>query len=151
EESLSRQHVAHRGTLSFMGEVPKTVSVLGGFRFSALFSANSGRFFTEFVGADANSDGNPNADRVGTLGKNSLEGPAYVSLDGRVAREFSLGGHATAELSVDVFNIFNRANVKDLNTVWGNVDPNVPAIPSFDTPREVFNPRQAQIGFRVRF
>jgi hypothetical protein len=151
EESLSRQHVGHRGTFSFMSEVPRSVSVLGGFRFSALFSASSGRFFTEFVGADANGDGNPNADRVGTVGKNSLEGPAYVSLDGRIAREFGLGGHATAELSVDVFNVFNRVNVKDLNTVWGNADPNVPPISSFNTPREVFNPRQAQIGLRLRF
>jgi carboxypeptidase family protein/TonB-dependent receptor-like protein len=151
EESLSRQHVAHRGTLAFMSEVPRSVSVVGGFKFSALLSANSGRFFTVYVGADANGDGNPNADRTGTLGKNSLEGPGYVSLDGRISREFSLGGKATGEISVDVFNVFNRANVKDLNTVWGSADPSVPPIPSFNTPREVFNPRQAQIGLRLRF
>jgi len=151
EESLSRQHVKHRGTFAFMSEVPKSVSVLGGLRFAALLTASSGRFFTVFVGADANGDGNPNADRVGTLGKNTLEGPGYASVDVRLAREIGLGARAKAEVSVDVFNLFNRVNVKDLNTVWGNVDPNVPAIPSFNTPREVFNPRQAQIGLRLRF
>jgi len=151
EESLSRQHVAHRGTFSFMSEVPRGVAVLGGTRFAALVTASSGRFFTVFVGADANGDGNPNADRVGTLGKNTLEGPGYASVDVRLAREIGLGARAKAEVSVDVFNLFNRVNVKDLNTVWGNVDPNVPAIPSFNTPREVFNPRQAQIGLRLRF
>ena len=149
EESLSRQHVAHRGTFSFMSEVPKSVSVLGGLRLH--LAAKLDRFFTVFVGADANGDGNPNADRVGTLGKNTLEGPGYASLDVRLAREISLGARAKAEVSVDVFNLFNRVNVKDLNTVWGNADPNVAPIPSFNTPREVFNPRQAQIGLRLRF
>ena len=137
EWSLSRQHVKHRGTFSFMSDVPKSVSVLGGLRFAALFTASSGRFFTVFVGADANGDGNPNADRVGTLGKNTLAGPGYMSLDTRLAKEFGLG-HATAELSVDVFNLLNRANVRDLNTVWGHVDSNVPAIPSSNTPRATF-------------
>jgi hypothetical protein len=151
EESLSRQHVAHRGTFSFMSEVPRNVAVLGGTRFAALVTASSGRFFTVFVGADANGDGNPNADRVGTLGKNTLEGPGYASVDVRLAREISLGARAKAEVSVDVFNLFNRVNVKDLNTVWGDADPNVAPIPSFNTPREVFNPRQAQIGLRLRF
>ena len=68
-----------------------------------------------------------------------------------MAREFGLGGHARGEVSVDVFNVFNRTNIRDLNTVWGSFDPNVAPIASFDTPRDVFNPRQAQLGLKVRF
>ena len=151
EEALSRQHVAHRGTLAFLSQVPKDVPVLGDFKFAALATLESGRFFTIFVGSDANLDGNPNSDRVGLEGRNTLEGPSYRSLDLRVAREFGLGGKARAEITVDVFNVFNRANIKDLNTVWGSFDPNVAPIASFNTPRDVFNPRQAQLGLKVRF
>jgi outer membrane receptor protein involved in Fe transport len=151
EEALSRQHVHHRATFSFMSRVPKHVAVLGDFKFAALVSLESGRFFTVFTGADSNGDGNPNSDRHGTLDRNTLEGPTYRSVDVRVAREFPLGGRVRGELGVDVFNLFDRTNVRDLNTVWGSFDPNVAPIASFNTPRDVFNPRQAQIGLKVRF
>lgn len=151
EEALSRQHVRHRGTLTFTSEVSENVPVLKHFRFAALVSLESGRFFTVFTGSDANGDGNPNSDRVGTLGRNTLEGPSYASVDVRVAREFKLGEKARAEISLDVFNLFNRTNVRDLNTVWGSNNPDATPIASFNTPRDVFNPRQAQIGLRLRF
>ena len=151
EDGFSRQHVRHRGTLSFVSQVPKDVAVVGDFKFAALVTVESGRRFTVFVGADANGDGNPNADRVGLLQRNSLQGPGYRSVDVRVAREFPLGARVRGEVSVDVFNVFDRTNVRDLNTVWGSFDPNVPPIASFNTPRDVFNPRQAQVGLKVRF
>jgi outer membrane receptor protein involved in Fe transport len=151
EDAVSRQHVRHRGTFSFVSQVPKDVAVLGDFKFAALVTLESGRFFSNFAGADANADGNPNADRVGLQARNLLEGPSYRSVDVRVAREFPLGGRVRGEISLDVFNLFNRTNIRDLNTVWGSFDPNVPPIASYNTPRDVFNPRQAQIGVRVRF
>jgi len=125
--------------------------VLGDFKFAALVTLESGRLFTVFAGSDANGDGNPNSDRVGLLERNSMEGPGYRSVDVRVAREFRVGGRARAELSVDVFNLLNRTNIRDLNTVWGSFDPNVPPIASFNTPRDVFNPRQVQLGLKLRF
>jgi hypothetical protein len=137
--------------MSFMSEVPKDVAVLGRLKFAALVTLESGRFFTVFAGADANGDGNPNSDRHGLLGRNTLEGPGYRSVDVRLAREFPVGGRARAEVSVDVFNVFDRTNIRDLNTVWGSFNPAVPPIASFNTPRDVFNPRQAQVGLKVRF
>jgi hypothetical protein len=151
EDAFSRQHVRHRGTLSFISQVPRDVAVVGGFKFAALVTLESGRLFTVFAGSDANVDGNPNADRLGLVERNSLEGPGYRSVDVRVAREIVLGGRARGEVSVDVFNVFNRTNIRDLNTVWGSFDPNVPPIASFNTPRDVFNPRQLQVGLKVRF
>jgi outer membrane receptor protein involved in Fe transport len=151
EDGFSRQHVRHRGTLSFVSQVGKDVPVLGDFKFAALVTLDSGRRFTVYAGADANQDGNPNADRNGLLDRNTLEGPSYRSVDLRVAREFPLGARVRGEISFDVFNVFNRTNIRDLNTVWGSFDPNVPPIASFNTPRDVFNPRQAQLGLKVRF
>jgi hypothetical protein len=151
EDGFSRQHVRHRGTLSFVSQVGKDVPVLHDFKFASLVTLDSGRRFTVYAGADANQDGNPNADRNGLLDRNTLEGPSYASVDVRVAREFPLGARARGEFSVDVFNLFDRTNIRDLNTVWGSFDPNVPPIASFNTPRDVFNPRQAQVGLKVRF
>jgi outer membrane receptor protein involved in Fe transport len=151
EEALSRQHVRHRATLSFLSQVPKDVRVIGELKLSSLVTLESGRFFTVFVGSDANVDGNPNSDRVGQLGRNTLEGPGYASVDVRVAREFALGGRVRGEVSLDVFNLFDRTNIRDLNTVWGSVDPAATPIASFNTPRDVFNPRQAQVGLKLKF
>jgi outer membrane receptor protein involved in Fe transport len=151
EDAFSRQHVRHRGTLSFVSQVPSDVAVVGNLKLAALVTLESGRLFTVFAGSDANGDGNPNADRVGLLERNSLEGPGYRSVDVRVAREFGLSGRTRGEVSVDVFNVFNRTNIRDLNTVWGSFDPNVAPLASFNTPRDVFNPRQVQVGLKVRF
>lgn len=149
----SRQDVRHRFTLSLIGQVPDGVALLAGFKASALIAAESGRFFNIFVGRDANADGNPNTDRPGSIGRNSYQGPSYATVDMRVAREIPIGERARVEVSVDVFNLLNRVNVKDVNTVWGGIDYNSPPAPQFGfgTARDVFNPRQAQIGVKVRW
>jgi outer membrane receptor protein involved in Fe transport len=148
EIALSRQDVRHRVTLTAMTQAP------AGIRVSALVSLESGRPFNIFSGNDANGDGNPNSDRPGLIERNAYEGPRYASVDLRVGREFSAGGAARLELMLDVFNLFNRVNVKDINTVWGGIDyPNTPPPPQlgFGSPRDVFNPRQVQFAAKLRF
>jgi len=63
---------------------------------------------------------------------------------------------------VEAFNLLNRANVNEVNTVYGAPDF-VGAIPThyqdgvaapspfFGTPRNVFNPRQLQFAARFTF
>jgi hypothetical protein len=116
-------------------------------------SLESSRYFTVFAGRDANGDGNPNSDRAGLLDRNTLHGPAYASVDIRIAREFGLGSGARLELSLDLFNLLNRVNVKDLNTNFGGFDLTIPPSPllAYGTPRDVFNPRQLQLGAKMRF
>ena len=80
--------------------------------------------------------------------------PAYATVDLRVSREFTVNTRARLELLLDLFNVFNRTNVKDINTVWGSIDyPNTPPPDAlgFGTPRDVFNPFQAQFAARLRF
>jgi hypothetical protein len=134
--------------------VPNTVAAVGGVKVSGLVSVESGRRFNIFAGRDFNSDGNPNSDRPGLIGRNAYEGPAYASVDFRVARAIALQRSATLELTLDVFNLFDRVNVKDINTVWGSIDyPGTPPPASlgYGTPRDVFNPRQLQFGAKLRF
>jgi hypothetical protein len=153
ERALSRQHARHRYTLAFLGQVPPSVPVLREFKFSSILTAQSGRFFTVFAGLDANGDGNPTSDRPGNLGRNSLEGPGNVSLDVRVARAINLSERWSLELTLDAFNLFNRVNVTDLNTLYGGNSLSVPPNPvlGFGTPRDVSNPRQFQYGLRLKF
>jgi hypothetical protein len=151
EWALSRQHVGHRFTLSFLEQTPKSVPLLRDFKFSSLVSVESGRPFTVFTGFDANMDGNPLSDRPGTLGRNTLMGPGFASVDVRVARPIKLTERWNSEFSVDFFNLFNRVNIRNLNTFYGSPNLNVPPVAGFGTPRDVFNPRQIQFGFKLKF
>jgi outer membrane receptor protein involved in Fe transport len=151
ERGLSRQHVGHRFTLGFVGEIPRTVSVIRGFRVSSLVSVESGRPFNVSTGFDANGDGNPLSDRPGFLGRNTLIGPGYASVDLRVARPVKFTERLSSEFSLDFFNLFNRVNIRDLNTVYGSASLAVAPIASFNTPRDVFNPRQLQFGLKLKF
>ncbi len=153
ERGPSRQEVNHRFTLSMIGAIPSTVAIAGGVKISGVVTLESGRHYNIFVGSDANQDGNPNTDRPGMIGRNSYEGPGYAAVDVRIAREFAVGSSARLDVSLDLFNLFNRTNVKDVNTVWGGIDINTPPAPQFGfaTARDVFNPFQAQIGIKLRF
>jgi outer membrane receptor protein involved in Fe transport len=154
ETARSRQDVRHRVVLALLSQVPSHVAVLHAFRFSGLVSVESGRPFNIFAGRDFNLDGNPNSDRPSTIGRNAYQGPAYASVDVRIGRDIAINSHARAELTLDIFNLFDRVNIKDINTVWGSIDyPNTPppATLGFGTPRDVFNPRQVQFGVKLKF
>ena len=153
ERSLSRQNVPQRYTLAFISEVPHDVRVLHDFKFSSLLSLESGQPFNVFAGSDANRDGNPLSDRPGNLGRNTLQGPGYASFDMRVARGFQIRERLRADLSGDLFNVFNRTNIKDLNTLYGGTDLSLPPNPvlGFNTPRDAYNPFQFQFGMKLSF
>jgi hypothetical protein len=153
ERAMSRQSAPHRYTLTFVSKIPSGVKVLRDFKFSSLLSAQSGRRYNVFAGSDANGDGNPLSDRPGLLGRNTLEGPGFATFDMRVAREVRFNERVRAEFSFDLFNLFNRINITDLNTVYGGIDlsqaPN--PILGFGTPRDAANPFQVQYGLKLRF
>jgi outer membrane receptor protein involved in Fe transport len=153
ERAISRQSVAHRYTLAFLSQIPPHVKILRDFKFSSLLTAQSGRQFNVFAGPDANGDGNPLSDRPGNLGRNTLEGPGLVTFDMRIGREVRFNERVSAEFSLDFFNLFNRTNITDLNTVYGGIDLSVPPNPilGFGTPRDAANPRQIQYSLKLRF
>src|SRR5262247_840372 len=151
ERALSRQHLAHRFTLSLLEQTPKSVPLLRDFKFSSLVAIESGRPFTVFTGMDANNDGNPFSDRPGTLGRNTLIGPGFASVDVRVARPIIMTERLNSEFSVDFFNLFNRVNIRDITTFYGSSNLNNPPVAGFGTPRDVFNPRQVQFALRLKF
>jgi Carboxypeptidase regulatory-like domain len=154
ETALSRQDVRHRFTLTVLTEVPPGVAVVHDLKVSGLVTLESGRRFNIFAGRDFNLDGNPNSDRPGLLERNAYAGPSYASIDLRVSRELPVNDRMRLAVMLDVFNLFDRVNVKDINTVWGSIDyPGTPppAALGFGTPRDVFNPRQVQFGAKLKF
>ncbi|MBO0862036.1 MAG: carboxypeptidase regulatory-like domain-containing protein [Chloracidobacterium sp.] len=151
EWALSRQHLAHRFTLSLLEQAPKWTPLLREFKFSSLVVIESGRPFTIFTGFDANNDGNPLSDRPGALGRNTLMGPGFASVDLRVARPIKLTDRLNSEFSFDFFNLFNRLNIRDITTFYGSSDLNAPPVAGFGSTRSVFNPREIQFGVKLRF
>jgi hypothetical protein len=151
DRAISRQSVPHRFTLAFVSQVPS--GILRDFRFSSLVTLESGRFYNVFAGSDVNGDGNPTSDRPGFLGRNTLEGPGFATVDLRVGRALHIREHLILDLSADLFNLLNRTNIKDLNTLYGAPDLSRPPDPNlgFGTPRDVGNPFQFQYGIKFRF
>ncbi len=158
---LSNQHVGHRFVLSLVAE-GSPGSFLRNFRLGSVVTLESPRFYTIFTGFDANGDLEPGSDRVGTIGRNTYRGDSFRTVDLRVSRVFGLGGGVRAELTVDVFNVFNRTNVTDINTVYGSPlfvgppplefgDGAIAPVPSFGTPAQVGNPREVQLGLKLTF
>jgi len=153
QRAVSRQSVPHRFTLAFVSQVPDSVRFFRNFKFSSLFTAQAARRFNVFAGLDANGDGNPLSDRPGNLGRNTLTGDNLVTMDFRVARQFQMNDRVSIEVIGDFFNLFNRVNVTDLNTVYGGIDLNVAPNPilGFNSPRDASNPFQFQYGLKLRF
>jgi hypothetical protein len=82
----------------------------------------------------------------------------------RLSRTFHIHENFQVQLLAEAFNLFNRANVDEVFTVYGAPDfiggavPHHfqdgvvdPANPSFGTPRTVFNPRQLQLAIKFTF
>jgi len=85
----------------------------------------------------------PPAFQFGSVGRNSVYGPGYISLDAVLSRVFALGGSRRLELRAEAFNLTNRTNY----TIVGRIlnDPTFGQLLSQDAPR------QWQFGARFTF
>jgi len=59
-------------------------------------------------------DGTPGA-TIGTVGRNSLRGPAYFQLDLSGMKNFAITERVTMQFRADIFNIFNHPNFENPN------------------------------------
>jgi hypothetical protein len=148
---------------------------------SGIITLQGARPFTIFVGHDANNDTNPVTDRVGLAARNTYWGDKLKTVDLRVSRAFTFRERQKLELAADVFNIMNRDNVDEVDSVYtspdfcgaaphnyndavskkiqtdpfsfiGSCTGGVPfPNPDFGRPRKVFNARQFQLSFKYSF
>lgn len=164
DRAVGDNDVRHRFTLAFLAETPREWPVLArDFKFSFLTSLQSARRFSLNVGFDTNGDLFPFSDRVGTSPRNAYLGDPYYNTDVRVQRDFPLGERLRATASVEVFNLFDRSNVEDVDHVYGLPDfagpvpkkfkdgVTSPANPTFGLPKFASPARQIQLSFRLTF
>jgi hypothetical protein len=161
ERTRSKQDVSHRFVASFTAEGPER-TWLRDFRFSFIGNTSSPQYYTLYAGDDVNHDGNPQSDRVGTVGRNTYRGDQLLNFDVRVSRQFRISDRARLEAVAEAFNLFNTLNVTDINTTYGARDfsaaeprrfgDKAPA-PSrdFAAIRAIAPPRQIQFALRLNF
>jgi hypothetical protein len=161
ERANSNQDARHRFVANFTADAPQQ-TFLRNFQLSSIVTLQSARPFTLFVGFDANNDGNPVTDRVGNSPRNSYRGDSLQTVDLRLSRYFHLRERTQLNLAVDAFNLFNRANVDEVFSVYGAPDFVGTAPQHFGdgitgpsgqvgSPRTVFNPRQFQFSAKLSF
>jgi len=164
DRAVGDNDVRHRFTLAFLTQSPTSWPLLvRDFKFSALTSLQSARWYSINAGFDTNGDGFPFPDRVGVSPRNSYKGDPYYDLDLRLQRVIPFSEHIKGEASIEVFNLFNRPNVLDVDHVYGLADfagpvpkqfgdhISSPANPGFGSPKFAADGRQLQLSFRVTF
>jgi hypothetical protein len=148
--AISSESVPHRLVLYFTGEAPKD-SFLRNFKLGVTLTAQSGRFFSVTAGTDVNGDGNALTDRPDALGRNTYQSPAFATVDARLSRIFKLNERVKFEALVEGFNLLNKVNITDVNTVWGAPTLALPPSSTFGTPSAVANARQFRFGLKCIF
>jgi hypothetical protein len=128
DRALSAFDVRHRVSLAAIIESPYSGGsgnplyqrALADFYLSPIVTARSGFPFNVVTGFDVNADSNNN-DRPFAVGRNTGLGPMFFSTDLRVGRRIRFGADSPVgiELIFDAFNLFNRTNFKDVNSVTG--------------------------------
>src|SRR5262249_17645719 len=78
---------------------------------------------------------------IGNLGRNVYKTSSFSSIDFRLTRKISLTPRVSLNISMDVFDLFNRVNIKAADT----------AFTKSGNPVSAFNPRQLQFALRIDF
>ena len=115
--------IRHRFVFSGVWDMPYARSLsnpvlralLRDYQLSTIAQIQSGRRFSAAVGGDPNNDGNPSTDRVPYVGRNTIVGPWFATVDLRVSRDIPLFRESVKmRLLGEAFNLTNRANFNTL-------------------------------------
>jgi TonB dependent receptor len=165
ENALSRQHQQQRFVFNALWDLPIgdeedpgqeskrnhswLVRTFSHIELAPIFTAESGRPLDPLTGLDSNRTGAfPLSSRPLGLGRNSLQIPAIVTLDLRVLKYFPLGETRRLDVVAESFNLFNRANVTQINPVFGST---LIPIAGFGQPTEGLGARQIQLSLDFEF
>jgi outer membrane receptor for ferrienterochelin and colicin len=137
ENALSRQHQQQRFVFNALWELPigdekdngassrenagwltRTFSHI---EVAPIFTAESGRPVNPLTGLDSNrSHAFLLSARPLDFGRNSLQTPKIVTMDLRVLKYFPFGESKRLDVVAEFFNLFNHANVAQINPVFGS-------------------------------
>jgi hypothetical protein len=82
------------------------------------------------------------------LGRNSLSTPTLATMDFRVLKYFPFGGVRRLDVVAEFFNVFNSANVSQINPVFGS---GLIPIAGFGQPIAGTGARQIQFSLDFEF
>lgn len=168
DRAVGDNNIPHRLTLALLGETPDTWNVvLRHFKASVLTNLQSARRYSIVAGFDTNGDLFPFPDRVGVIGRNTYKGDPSHTVDLRIQRVIPVNERVNVELSAEIFNLLNRANVLEIDHAYGLPDF-VTAVPqqykdgiapplssggnpSFGSPKFAGPARQVQLSLRLNF
>jgi outer membrane receptor protein involved in Fe transport len=136
ERANSNQDIRNNLVVNFTAQGPQH-SFVRNFQFSSIITLQSGRPFTLFAGQNTFGDvAGLSTDRVGgapiqsacpsvtncstTIGRNTYVGDTLYAWDLRLARYFQLTERLRMDLTVDAFNVLNRPNVDEVNSIYGS-------------------------------
>jgi len=169
DRGLARRHQKHRANLAMVWDLPAFSNsggfsrhVLGGWRLSGLLKAGSGRPFTPTItgdsGGDLNGDAARGGDRAPLFSRSSFIGPGYASTDMSLEKTFLAREQRSVAVSLEVFNLFNRANylrpVTDYFNLRNQTDGSIllqGPLPTFGDPQEATRSREVQVALKLRF
>jgi hypothetical protein len=162
ENALSRQHQQHRFVFNALWELPigeeedkseentnwltKTFTHI---EVAPILTLESGRPVNPLTGLDSNqSHAFSFSIRPLGLGRNSLKTPALATMDFRALKYFPFGGAKRLDVVAEFFNVFNSANVSQVNPVFGS---GLTPIPEFEQPIAGTGARQIQFSLDFEF
>jgi hypothetical protein len=160
ENALARQHQQQRFVFNALWELPigdeeeksgKSEENTGWFtqtfshiEVAPILTLESGRPVNPLTGLDSNqSHAFPLSARPLGLDRNSLSTPALATMDFRVLKYFPFGGAKRLDVVAEFFNLFNIANVSQINPVFGS---GLTPIPGFRQPIAGTGARQIQFS-----
>jgi TonB dependent receptor/Carboxypeptidase regulatory-like domain/TonB-dependent Receptor Plug Domain len=165
ENALSRQHQQQRFVFNALWDLPIgeednkggkseesttwLTETFSHIELAPILTLESGRPVNALTGLDSNqSHAFPLSARPLALGRNSLNTPALATMDLRVLKYFPFGGVKRLDVVGEFFNVFNSANVSQINPVFGS---GLTPIVGFRQPIAGTGARQIQFSLDFEF
>ncbi len=165
ENAVSRQYQQHRFVFNALWELPIAdeedkgrkseentgwlTQTFSHIEVAPILTLESGRPVNPVTGLDSNqSHAFPLSARPLGLGRNSLHTPALATMDTRVLKYFPFGGVKRLDVVAEFFNLFNSANVSQINPVFGS---GLTPIAGFRQPVAGNGARQMQFSLDFEF
>src|SRR5882724_3593573 len=165
ENALSRQQQQHRFVFNALWDLPigeeedrggKSEESVGWLtetfshiELAPILTLESGRPVNPLTGLDSNqSHAFPLSARPLALGRNSLNTPELATMDFRILKYFPFGGAKRLDVVAEFFNLFNSANVSQINPVFGS---ELTLMPGFRQPIAGTGARQIQFSLDFEF
>jgi hypothetical protein len=131
------------------GEVPNAwVRAFSRIEVAPILTVGSGHPANVITGGDDNRSRALFASRPLGIARNSWRLPSSATLDIRVIKFFSIKPHGKLDLVVEAFNVLNRTNVTQVNTLYGQL---LTPLRSFGRPIEAGSARQFQFSVDFEF